>query len=117
MSDSDRVVPLHPAAPEISPEERMCRLQAEVERLTRLPDVERVYYVESDGYAEKYGTNKDALRKMVNTVIKERRQAEERDEKQQGLKQRERERREEKQQQRDRQAKKDEQQRDRQAKK
>jgi hypothetical protein len=57
--------------PELSPEEHARRLRIEVERLARLPRVEWMYYVESDGYAEKYGITKATLKQMIEAVIKE----------------------------------------------
>jgi putative DNA primase/helicase len=57
----------------ISPEERARRLRAEVERLSRLPTVEWMLYIEGDAekYAEKYDVNKATLKGMVEAVIKE----------------------------------------------
>jgi putative DNA primase/helicase len=52
-------------------EERARRLRNEVERLARMSPVEWMYYVESGGYAEKYGIEKIKLKAMVEAVIKE----------------------------------------------
>ena len=53
-------------------EEKARRLRVEVERLSRLSTVEWMFYVESEGYAEKYGVDKAALKRMVKAVIRER---------------------------------------------
>ena len=50
-------------------EERAQRLRIEVERLSRMSTVEWMYYVESEGYAEKYGVDKAALRRMIGAEI------------------------------------------------
>jgi hypothetical protein len=55
----------------VSDEERARRLKVEVERLGRLPPAEWIYYVESAGYAEKYGVDKTTLKTMVEATIKE----------------------------------------------
>src|SRR5262249_51523284 len=52
-------------------EERARRLKVEVERLARLSTTEWIYYVESPGYAEKYGVDKATLKTMVEAVLKE----------------------------------------------
>jgi hypothetical protein len=52
-------------------EERARKLRVEVERLARLPTVEWMYYVEGEGYAEKYGVDKATLKLMVEAVILE----------------------------------------------
>ena len=52
-------------------EERARRLKVEVERLARLSTTEWIYYVESPGYAEKYGVDKATLKTMVEIVVKE----------------------------------------------
>src|SRR5262245_26695169 len=112
-SKDPRVVSLLPGA-----EEGARRLKIEVERLSRLPTVEWMYYVESDGYAERYGVDKAALKRMVGAVIGEaekkkraelieRRRIEDRAEKQRTTKEREQERKAEKEQRLDRQAEKD----------
>ena len=61
MSRDEKIVEF-PKPEEVTPEERARRLRIEVERLARLPTVEWMYYVESVGYAEKYGTDKDHAR-------------------------------------------------------
>jgi hypothetical protein len=118
MSDSERVVPLHPA-PEVRPEERARRLGIEVERLARLSTGEwMLYVVGTEGYAERYGVDKATLKRMVEAVIKEsakkvreekaeRQRMEDRAEKQRTAKEREEERKADKEKQLERQAKKD----------
>ena len=64
-----RIVPLH-ATTEPSPEERARRLTQEVERLARLPPCEWLFYIEGDGYADKYGVDKTALKRMVEATIR-----------------------------------------------
>jgi hypothetical protein len=51
-------------------EERARRLKVEVERLARQSTTEWIYYVESPGYAEKYGVDKITLRQMVEAAVK-----------------------------------------------
>ena len=53
----------------VTAEERARRLQAEVERLSRLPTVEWMLYL--DATAEKHGVDKATLKRMVESVIKE----------------------------------------------
>ena len=43
---------------EVPPEERARRLKSEVDRLASLPAVEWLFYVESDGVAEKHGVSR-----------------------------------------------------------
>src|SRR5262249_43323760 len=52
-----------------SDEGRARRLKLEVERLSRLPTVEWLFYL--DGTAEKHGIDKAVLKRMVEVVIKE----------------------------------------------
>jgi putative DNA primase/helicase len=52
-------------------EERARRCKAEAERLARMSPVEWTYYVELEGYAEKFGVDKTTLKAMVEAVIKE----------------------------------------------
>ena len=49
---------------EIVPEERARRLKIEVERLASLPAVERLFYIECEGVAEKHGVTRPVLKKM-----------------------------------------------------
>src|SRR5215831_5455952 len=60
-------------------EERARRLRVEVERLAQLPTVEWMFYVEGEGYAEKYGVDRAALKRMVKAVIREREKRERED--------------------------------------
>lgn len=69
MSRDEKIVEF--PKPEEVTEERARRLRIEVERLARLPTVEWMYYVESVGYAEKYGTDKATLGRMVEAVIED----------------------------------------------
>ena len=55
---------------EIAPEERARRLKVEVERLAGLPAVERLFYIESDGVAEKHGVSRAVLKEMVEATIR-----------------------------------------------
>jgi len=55
---------------EVSPEERARRLKVEVERLAGLPAVERLFYIESDGVAEKHGVSRAVLKEMVEATIR-----------------------------------------------
>jgi len=54
----------------IAPEERARRLKVEVERLAGLPAVERLFYIESDGVAEKHGVSRAVLKEMVEATIR-----------------------------------------------
>src|SRR6516165_7282896 len=54
----------------IAPEERARRLKVEVERLAGLPAVERMFYIESGGVAEKHGVSRAVLKEMVETTIR-----------------------------------------------
>jgi len=51
-------------------EERARRLKVEVERLAHQSTTEWIYYVETPGYAEKYGVDKITLRQMVEAAVK-----------------------------------------------
>ena len=55
---------------EIAPEERARRLKVEVERLAGLPAVERLFYIESDGVAQKHGVSRAVLKEMVEATIR-----------------------------------------------
>jgi len=61
-------------------EDKTRRLRIEVERLARMSTAEWMFYVESEGYAERYGIDKAALRRMIEAVVKEneKKQAEQR---------------------------------------
>src|SRR5262245_51827059 len=62
-SETDRVVSFP------GDEEKARRLRVEVERLSRLPTVEWMFYL--DGTAEKHGVDTATLKRMVEAVIKE----------------------------------------------
>jgi hypothetical protein len=69
MSESENVVPLHPAAmPEVSPEERARRLGVEVERLAKLPPFEWMLYL--DDVAKKHSVESSKLKQMIEATIK-----------------------------------------------
>jgi hypothetical protein len=55
---------------ELPPEERARRLKMEVERLARLPVVERLFYIECEDVAEKLGLSRDVLKAMVEAQVK-----------------------------------------------
>jgi hypothetical protein len=67
-ADGDKVVSFP-----VPDEERARRLKVEVERLARQSSTEWIYYVESPGYAEKYGVDKAVLRQMIEATVKARR--------------------------------------------
>ena len=54
---------------EVPPEERARRLKIEVERLASLPTVERLFYIECEGVAEKHGVTRPVLKKMVDSTV------------------------------------------------
>jgi Protein of unknown function (DUF3631) len=109
--DDKAVVPFRPPSlADETAEDRARRLTVEVERLSRMSPAEWLYYVESAGYAEKYGTNKAALKKMIEATIKaaekvktEEQRITERVEKKQDTERREQQRATERQQQREQQ--------------
>jgi putative DNA primase/helicase len=75
---TQRTVTENPSKPETAQvvefpnaEERARRLRVEVERLAKLSTTEWLYYVESGGYAEKYGVAKATLKTMIEAVVKE----------------------------------------------
>jgi hypothetical protein len=55
---------------ELPPEERARRLKMEVERLARLPVVERLFYIECEDVAEKLDLSRDVLKAMVEAQVK-----------------------------------------------
>jgi hypothetical protein len=66
------VVPFPAPEPTVSDKEHADRRKNEVERLARLPVSEQALYIEgTPGYAEKYGTDKVTLRRMVDAVAKD----------------------------------------------
>ena len=89
-------------------DERARRLRLEVERLARLPTVEWMFYVESAGYAEKYGVDKATLKRMVEAVIKENEKKEREKRQIEARGEKEKERKADKKERLDRQVKKDE---------
>jgi len=90
-------------------DERARRLRLdEVERLARLPAVEWMFYVESAGYAEKYGVDKATLKRMVEAVIKENEKKEREKRQIEARGEKEKERKADKKERLDRQVKKDE---------
>ena len=118
MSRDDSKIVEFPKSEEITPEERARRLTAEVQRLASLPVAEWLFYLESEGLAEKHGISRAVMKDMVEATIKERekraredkaegRQREQRGEKEQAKarkeeerKRREREQEEEREQER-----------------
>ena len=54
---------------EVPPEEQARRLRVEVERLAGLPAVERLFYIECEGIAEKHGVTRPILKKMVDSTV------------------------------------------------
>src|SRR5262249_30491670 len=109
-SETDRVVSFP------GDEEKARRLRVEVERLSRLPTVEWMLYL--DGTAKKHGVDTATLKRMVEAVIKEaekkqrdeqaeRRRIEGRADKQRTTEERKQERKADREQRLDRQAKKD----------
>ncbi len=71
MSHDDWKVVDFPKA-EVAPEERARRLKVEVERLASLPPVEWLFYLNTDGVAEKHGIERAGLKAMIETTIKAR---------------------------------------------
>jgi hypothetical protein len=70
----DPVVPFPSSASEQAPdpEERARRLQVEVDQLASKPTCEWMFYLETEGLAEKHGIACVALKKMIEATIKER---------------------------------------------
>src|SRR6516162_2053093 len=56
--------------PAPSDEERARRLAVEVERLARLPEVERRLYLATENYAARFGVDNDEVGRMVAAVVK-----------------------------------------------
>src|SRR5262245_8091820 len=67
--DSKKIVEFQPTA-ELPPQERVRRLNIEVERLARLPRVEWLYYIESTDVAEKHHVSRAILKELIETTIK-----------------------------------------------
>ena len=101
--DSNKVVEFSP--PEIAPKERARRLRVEVDRLASLPVTEWLFYIESDGVAEKHGISRTVMKEMIEATIKDREKkaredkAEDRQREQRAEKEEERKRREQKREQ------------------
>src|SRR5262245_4879282 len=55
---------------EVSPEEQARRLRSEVDRLASLPAVEWMFYLASEGIAEKYGVSHADMKKMIEATVK-----------------------------------------------
>lgn len=89
-------------------EERARRLKVEVERLAHQSTTEWIYYVETPGYAEKYGVDKATLKRMVEAVIKENEKKEREKRQIEARGEKEKERKADKKERLDRQVKKDE---------
>jgi hypothetical protein len=66
MSRDEKIVDF----PKAAPEEQAQRLQIEVERLARLPPVEWLFYLSTDGFAEKHGVERATLKGMIEASIK-----------------------------------------------
>ena len=70
MAGADRIVEFRPPSIESeSAADRASRLKTEVERLSRLPTVEWMFYL--DDTATKYGIESAKLKAIVEAVIKE----------------------------------------------
>ena len=110
MSRDDSKIVEFPKSEEITPEERARRLTAEVQRLASLPVAEWLFYIESDGLAEKHGISRAVMKDMVEATIKEREKraredkAEGRQREQRGEKEQAKARKEEERKRRDRNA-------------
>jgi hypothetical protein len=52
-------------------EERARRLKIEVDRLARLPTVERMFYLATEDYTTQFGVDHATVKKMVEIVVKE----------------------------------------------
>src|SRR5262245_45240434 len=71
MSGDDPKIVDFPKA-EVTPEERARRLKVEVDRLACLPVTEWLFYIESDGVAEKHNISRTVMKKMIEVTIKNR---------------------------------------------
>jgi len=71
MSRDDSKIVDFPKA-EVTPEERARRLKSEVDRLASLPVTEWLFYIESDGVAEKHGISRTVMKQMIEATIKAR---------------------------------------------
>jgi hypothetical protein len=115
MSRDDSKVVEFPKSEEVTPEERARRLTAEVQRLVSLPVSEWLFYLESDGLAEKHGISRAAMKDMVEATIKEREKraredkAEDRHREQRGEKEQAKARKEEERKRREQKREQDEQ--------
>ncbi len=70
MTGDEKKIVHFPKA-EVDPEERACRLKVEVERLASLPVTEWLFYIESDGVAEKHNVSRNAMKKMIEATVKD----------------------------------------------
>jgi putative DNA primase/helicase len=118
MSRDDSKIVEFPKSEEIAPEERARRLTAEVQRLASLPVAEWLFYIGSDGLAEKHGISRAVMKDMVESTIKEREKraredkAEGRQREQRGEKEQAKARKEEERKRREQKCEQDEQRRE-----
>jgi hypothetical protein len=70
MTGDEKKIVHFPKA-EVDPEERACRLKVEVERLASLPVTEWLFYIESDGVAEKHNVSRNVMKKMIEATVKD----------------------------------------------
>ena len=68
--DDSKIVDLPKA--EVTSEERARRLKSEVDRLASLPVFEWMFYIATEGVAEKHGVSRADMKKMIEATIKER---------------------------------------------
>jgi hypothetical protein len=68
MSDDPKILGFPKA--EVPPEERARRLRVEVDRLASLPAVEWMFYLASEGIAEKYGVSHADMKKMIEATVR-----------------------------------------------
>ena len=71
MSGDDSKIADFPKA-EVAPDERARRLKVEVDRLACLPVTEWLFYIESDGVAEKHNVSRTVMKEMIEATIKAR---------------------------------------------
>jgi putative DNA primase/helicase len=68
-SDDDKVVTF--PASEVTPEERARRLNTEVQRLSRLPTVEWMFYASREDHVQPFDVTTDQMRGLVEAVLRE----------------------------------------------